>query len=451
MAGGFDQEVVNAAGQTSAIVSHGANGSGIVQAFTTGAASGAAQTLSYQSLSNAQGQETAALLVGKDGSRTQETYGANGQMLSASVTRADGTLLSAATYGAGGVETSATTLNADGSHTVTGFDAAGRVQTVSFTHADGTGATFVVEAGGGVTQGQAVLNQVSVVLEEQILAQPADDKHTVSQRVTLPDGELYAVTVDPSGKVVAKHEHPSALLGDIEEAAGVVADALSFVPGADFIAIPLAVGLGLATGGQELAQGDVVGGLLSIAGAAAGASGAPPIFGQLVAVGQGVDGLITGIESGDVGVALASGLAGLGAAVGGFDPDLSKLLLATSALTSVGVAASHGNVLAALGPLITAVASGVGEEEQGTSGAGGDDPFAGPGVADTGAGADGAVGNGASLGAGLGQGGAAAGGSGVGPSNGASYATVAPLRQFNLPVLSPPRRLLTKLQILHQT
>ena len=38
--GGYDQEVVNAAGQTSAIVSHGADSSQIVQAFTTGGAAG---------------------------------------------------------------------------------------------------------------------------------------------------------------------------------------------------------------------------------------------------------------------------------------------------------------------------------------------------------------------------------------------------------------------------
>lgn len=85
------------------------------------------QTLSYQSLYDTQEAETQALLVGSDGSREQESYGAYGQVTASSATRSDGTLVSAATYGVGGVQTSATTLNADGNHTVTAFDAAGHV------------------------------------------------------------------------------------------------------------------------------------------------------------------------------------------------------------------------------------------------------------------------------------------------------------------------------------
>ena len=403
--GGWDQEVVNAAGQTSAIVSHGADGSQIVQAFTTGGAPGAAQTLSYQSLYDAAGVETQALLVGADGSRTQESYGADGRVASASVTRADGTVVSAASYGAGGAQTSATTLNSDGSHTVLGFDAAGRVQRVSFTHDDGSGASFVVEAGGLITPGQAVLNQVSVALAEQILAQPADGKHTVSQKVTLPDGELYNVTMGAAGNIVAKHEHPNGLLGDIEEGVGILADVLSFIPGADVVAIPLAVGLGLAEGGQAFSQGDVVGGLLDVAGAVAGADGAPDVS-RVVAVAQGVKGVIVGAQSGDIGVAIASGLGGLGAAVGAFDPELRQLLLTGSALAGVGVAASGGDVLAALGPAITAVAGGISAADQMTSDPDEDDPFAGPGTADAGAAPSGATQPGEDPGAAGGTGGA---------------------------------------------
>ncbi len=323
------------------------------------------------------------LSINPDGSRNETTYGAGGQVLTASATRSDGTLVSAATYGAGGVQTSAVTLNADGSHTVLGFDAAGHVQRVSFTHDDGSGASFVVEAGGSITAGQAVLNQVSVSLAEQILAQPADDKHTVSQKVTLPDGELHNVTMDASGKIVAKHEHPNALLGDIEEGVGILADVLTLVPGLNGVGIGLAIGLGFVEGGQELASGNVLGGVLSIAGAAAGADGAPNA-GRLVAVAQGVSGVITGAESGDIGTAVASGLGGLGAVVSVFDPGLGKLLLASSALTSVGVAASGGNVLAALGPAITALANGADAADQLTSDPNADNPFAGPGTANTG-------------------------------------------------------------------
>lgn len=201
--------------------------------------------------------ETDALLVGSDDNREQETYGA------------------------GGVQTSATTLNSDGSHTVLGFDASGRVQRVSFTHDDGSGASFVVEAGGSITPGQAVLNQVSVSLAEQILAQPADDKHMVSQKVTLPDGELYNVTMGAAGNIVAKHEHPNALLGDIEEVAGVVLNALAFVPGVNVVAVLLAVAWDTAQAGEDFSQGNVLGGMLNlgsavgvgVVGAAAIASG----------------------------------------------------------------------------------------------------------------------------------------------------------------------------------
>ena len=254
---------------------------------------------------------------------------------------------------------------------------------MSFTHDDGSGASFVVEAGGSITPGQAVLNQVSVSLAEQILAQPAGDKHTVSQKVTLPDGELYNVIMGAAGNIVAKHEHPSGLLGDIEEGVGLLADALTFIPGLNGVGLGLAIGLGLVEGGQELASGNVLGGVLSIAGAAAGADGAPGV-GRLVAVAQGVSGVVTGAESGDIGVAIASGLGGLGAVVSVFDPGLGKLLLASSALTSVGVAASGGNVLAALGPAITAVANGADAADQMTSDSNADDPFAGPGTANAG-------------------------------------------------------------------
>ena len=410
--GGWDQEVVNAAGQTSAIVSHGADGSQIVQAFTTGGAPGAAQTLSYQSLYDAAGVETQALLVGADGSRTQESYGADGRVASASVTRADGTVVSAASYGAGGAQTSATTLNSDGSHTVLGFDAAGRVQRVSFTHDDGSGASFVVEAGGLITPGQAVLNQVSVALAEQILAQPADGKHTVSQKVTLPDGELYNVTMGAAGNIVAKHEHPNGIGQILEEVAGAALNVLAVIPGPDVVAAPLAVAWDLSQAGEDFSQGNVLGGVLNlgsaagvgIVGAAQGAFGSGAaqdlgtIFGATTVAGLraigtgvlegtalvgGVSGIAQGVASGDPVAIAAGGLevasAGLSGLVtsGQLDPALgadaagiasakATSLLAGQVALGAGVgsavlgsadAAEHGDWVGSLGGLLAAAAS----------------------------------------------------------------------------------------------
>lgn len=266
--GGYDQEVVNAAGQTSAIVSHGADGSGIVQAFT--ASAGGVTTMTSQALYSTSGIETALSLVNADGSRSEATLDAAGHVRQVSIFKPDGqgtlTLASQATYDATGIETSVTSVNADGTRKLAEFDAQGQVRKVSLERADGSvTASFILEAGNGVTAGTALLNGVAFALAEEIEAQPADDKHTVSKRVTLPDGELYAVTMDASGKIVYEHVHTGdGILGFIEQAVGVVLNVLAFVPGVNVVAAPLAVAWDLGQAGKDFANGNYLGGVLGV-------------------------------------------------------------------------------------------------------------------------------------------------------------------------------------------
>ena len=57
---------------------------------------------------------------------------------------------------------------------------------------------------------------------------------------------------------------------------GIVADVLSFVPGVDAVAIPVAIAVGAAEGGQDLADGNILGGCCRLPGRRRGAWASMP-------------------------------------------------------------------------------------------------------------------------------------------------------------------------------
>ena len=200
----------------------------------------------------------------------------------------------------------------------------------------------------------------------------------------------------PTGHVIYHDKPNDPILGTVEQVVGLVADVLSFVPGVDAVAIPVAIAVSAAEGGQDLASGNILGGVLAIAGAAAGGVGAwasgavdsavsgvadaasagslagvqaasdalasaQDVLGAAqavsrgVAAAQGVAGVVQAAQDGDALAALTSAAGGLaGSAYAGTNTGVG--LQVASALTGAGVAAAGGNVLSALAAAGTAAA-----------------------------------------------------------------------------------------------
>ena len=118
------------------------------------------------------------------------------------------------------------------------------------------------------------LDQTAEALALRIAAEPEGQRGPLSQTVQLA-GHRTQVTVQQTTTDVTGgaqfHDLDETDLGALfEKVVGVVADVLSFVPGVNAVAIPVAIAVSAAEGAQALSGGDVLGDVLSLAGAAAG-------------------------------------------------------------------------------------------------------------------------------------------------------------------------------------
>ncbi len=223
----------------------------------------------------------------------------------------------------------------------------------------------------------ATLEETAAKLALQIAAEPEGARGSLSQTLHV-GGKETEVTVSQTTTDITGgaqfHDIDQGIGGIIEQVVGIVADVLSFVPVVDAIAIPVAIAVGAAEGGQDLADGNILGGVLALAGSAAGGVGqyasdigeaigestadvttAAQDVSRGVAAAQGVDGAVTGAEGGDPLAALTS-LAGGVAGSAGAGTDWGKGLAAGSALAGAGVAAAGGNWMSALAATQTAAA-----------------------------------------------------------------------------------------------
>ena len=192
---------------------------------------------------------------------------------------------------------------------------------------------------------RVVLDQTAAALALQIAATPEASRQQVTQKVHSGDHET-EVTVTPGGQV-RFHDIDPGIGGIVETVGTIIVDALAvafpYVPAFAYAA----AALNAAEAGQSFADGQVVGGILSLAnavsfglgGAAAGAklggdvAGAESlaldaqIVGAASKVAGGVYGVVQGAEHGNAVGVLAGGLevaagaaAGIGLASGPGDP-----------------------------------------------------------------------------------------------------------------------------------
>ena len=216
---------------------------------------------------------------------------------------------------------------------------------------------------------------------------------------------VYNDTSSPYGNVVYHDKSNDNIAGIIEQVVTVVADVLSFVPVVDVVAAPLAAVLNTAEAGQGFAEGNVLGGILSLASAVGfgyladgvdvagtGLSGAQATIGsEILAASQalgGSAGIVQSAENGDplgvaasvLTVAAAAASAGIslagvssnqtvvnfgGTQVNGqavnFAVSVTQALSAAAAGTAIADALNNGDVstalITSLGPLLSSISS----------------------------------------------------------------------------------------------
>lgn len=115
---------------------------------------------------------------------------------------------------------------------------------------------------------QVLIDAAEDQLEAEMASTPSDQRKKLSQKVRAPGG-TYDVTLDTNGKLAVTKE--TGFLGSILHGLEAIAPiALAAIPGVGPIAAAAYLG---ATGGYDIANGNVAGGLADIAGGMAGVGG----------------------------------------------------------------------------------------------------------------------------------------------------------------------------------
>jgi hypothetical protein len=135
---------------------------------------------------------------------------------------------------------------------------------------------------GGGTDG-IILDYTAAKLALEVAEQPDSQKHGLSERVTMPDNgqDTYNVVITPGAPdgigngyaVLFKKEHGtflSQVMGAVDNIVTPIVDVAAFFQPE---LTPLAIGLNVAQGAQQLAEGNVLGGVLDIGAAIAGGVG----------------------------------------------------------------------------------------------------------------------------------------------------------------------------------
>jgi hypothetical protein len=152
---------------------------------------------------------------------------------------------------------------------ITTFDANGNQQHLLVRNT-GPGANSIQQIsdlGDGFSD-QVLIDNAEDQLEAQMAATPADQRKTLSEKVHAPGG-TFDVSLDTNGKLNVTKEQGfwGSLLHVVEAVAPI---ALAAIPGVGPIASAAYLGV---TGGADIANGNVVGGIADIAGGMAGVGG----------------------------------------------------------------------------------------------------------------------------------------------------------------------------------
>ena len=225
---------------------------------------------------------------------------------------------------------------------------------------------------------QAQMLMAEAELTEKIAAEPASAKTSATDTVKLTNGEQYYITEAPDGTFkYTSIPHPNGILNIIEEVATVVLDVAAAVTG-NVGVIVAASAIGLVDGATQIAEGNDLGGVLSIIGSAAGADYA--LQGQLFdgttlawqgltidqaviagsAIGENIPSIINGIESGNVLEAVGGVVGAAGAAFVGFDAaGLGKggvlSVEVGEAVLGTAEAAANGNIAGAVSAMLSTI------------------------------------------------------------------------------------------------
>ena len=219
-------------------------------------------------------------------------------------------------------------------------------------------------AAGDATQAQ--LHNVAASLLLQLAGEdPGSRGNSISSRMQV-DGKDTIITAYTDGGVDF-HSIDHGISGIVEAVVAIVADVLAVVQ--PEIGIPLAVAVHLAEAGQAFADGNVIGGILNVAGAASaglayvGDEFAAQVISTAARSVGGVTEIVNGAENGDFAALLGGVLLTAGAVASGLDAaqvaggtvaaatqytSLVSTLTAAGALTSFGSSLSHGDIEGAL-------------------------------------------------------------------------------------------------------
>jgi hypothetical protein len=152
---------------------------------------------------------------------------------------------------------------------ITIFDANGKQQHLLVRNT-GPGANSIQQIHdlGDGYRDQVLIDAAEDQLEAEMAATPADQRKKLSEKVHAPGG-TYDVTLDTNGKLSVKKETGfwGSILHGLEAIAPI---ALAAIPGVGPIAASAYLG---ATGGYDIANGNVAAGLASLAGGMAGVGG----------------------------------------------------------------------------------------------------------------------------------------------------------------------------------
>ncbi len=152
-------------------------------------------------------------------------------------------------------------------------------------------------------------------LAARMKATPPSQRTALSMEVRVSKHDKWQVTLDIDGTVhqkqTEKPHHGGGFFGGLFKALGsilpiVSVAALVFPP-----LLPVAAGLSAVNGVQKLANGDLLGGIASLAGAAGGLGGGP-FAGQIGTAAKGLQSTMTALGNGDILGAIggAAGVAG---------------------------------------------------------------------------------------------------------------------------------------------
>ena len=211
-------------------------------------------------------------------------------------------------------------------------------------------------------------------LAQQMAATPPGQRHKLSETITVAKGDKWNVSLTVDGKEEASKKSGfwGSLVHVVESIVTPIVDVAAFIPVLTPVFAPIAIGLDVLGAGQQIADGDILGGVLGLAGAVAGGLGAiekaasktaeaaktavsqgielagkvGKELGEGVAVAEGARGVVQGAEHGSVLAALTS--AAQGVAGSGFASDrVSSFLNVGSTAANGSVAVAHGDWMSA--------------------------------------------------------------------------------------------------------